>query len=125
MLVFFSEDPLVQIVIMSISAAFMFGYILIIRPQHQKIMLFLNALAEFLLLFLHLFSLAFLDPDLTVEKADELGLVVNITVAGYILLNWVLVLGILFIEMFGKFKRWRANRKVKKTSVDTHKEERK
>ena len=92
---FFAESPMTQTIIFVGLATIMFAYIVIFRPQKTRSMLFLNALAEAVLVFLHLFSLVFIDDDMLAEKRHSLGIATNILVASYIALNWILILGLL------------------------------
>jgi len=54
-------------------------------------MIALTALGEALLLFLHCFSLVFLDDSLTEEKSNSYGWMMIIIVGLYILMNWVII----------------------------------
>ena len=57
-------------------------------------MIILTAVGEALLLFLHLFSLLFLDENLPEEKANRYGWLIIIIIGLYIMTNWVIILSI-------------------------------
>ena len=57
-------------------------------------MIVLTAFGEGLLLFLHLFSIVFLDEELPEEKANSYGWLMLVIVGLYILINWVVILTI-------------------------------
>ncbi len=54
-------------------------------------MIILNAAGELLLLFLHLFSIVFLDDTLSEDKATQLGWFVIVIVGAYVFVNWVII----------------------------------
>jgi len=54
-------------------------------------MIALTALGEGLLLFLHCFSLVFLDEEISEEKANSYGWMMIMIVGMYILVNWVII----------------------------------
>jgi hypothetical protein len=55
---------------MSFTACVMIVYVCVIQPQKEKVMIVLTALGEGVLLFLHLYSLLFLNDDLSDDKAN-------------------------------------------------------
>ena len=80
-------------------------------------MIVLTAAGEGLLLFLHLFSIVFLDEDLPEEKKTKLGWFVIIIVGMYVLINWVIILTITIKDMIGKYRLWKEEKKLKKLKV--------
>ncbi len=78
LLVFLAESPVIQIILMSATALIMGAYIVIFRPQHEKVMLFLNTISEFLLIALHLLSFVFLEENIQQDRATEMGWIVNV-----------------------------------------------
>jgi len=103
----------------------MIAYIVFIRPHKQLIMLILNALSEFLLLFLHLLSLVFLDDTMPESKANAIGWFINALVIVYILSNWVVVVILLVKDQKQKcIQRRQAKEEAKIKQEEERKERR-
>lgn len=83
----------------------MIAYVLIIKPQKDKIMLILTAFGEFIMLALHLISLVFLDENLSTQRITMLSWVVLVMVGLYILINWVIVIVITVMDLKASCKR--------------------
>lgn len=98
-LVLFANSPKTQIAVFSGSALFMIAYILIIRPQKDKVMIILTAYGEIILLILHLITIAFLDETLSTKTTNMLAWVVLVLVGTYILVNWVIIIIVTVIDM--------------------------
>lgn len=79
---------------MAFTATVMIVYVVVIKPQKDLVMIVLTALGEGILVFLHLFSLVFLDEDLPDEKVNQYGWVILVTIGLYIVSNWVIILKI-------------------------------
>ena len=60
-LVLFANMPKAQIAVMCFACVVMIAYVVVIKPQKDKIMIILTAAGEIILLILHLISIAFLD----------------------------------------------------------------
>ena len=99
---------------MSITSLIMMVYVSVIKPQNTKIMVVLTAAGEGLLLFLHLFSIVFLDDNISDEQQLKLGWLMIVIVGGYVLVNWVIILSITIKDMAGKFRQWKENKKLVK-----------
>lgn len=113
-LVLFANQPLAQIGVMSSTAVIMIIYVVVIRPQKEKVMIALTACGEAILLFLHLFSMVFLDENLSEEKSNRYGWFVIVLVGLYILVNWVIILTITIINLkkqWGEYKKKKAHLK--------------
>ena len=67
-LVLLANYPIGQIAAMSFTSFVMMIYIAVVKPQNSRIMIVLTAAGEGLLLFLHLFSIVFLDENLPEAK---------------------------------------------------------
>jgi len=79
---------------MSLTAVIMIIYIVIVKPQKERIMMNLTALGESIILFLHLFSILFLDNNLEEEKINNYGWFILIIIGLYVVLNWVIIITI-------------------------------
>ncbi|CDW89713.1 fu domain containing protein [Stylonychia lemnae] len=112
-LVLFANSPFNQIVFMSATSIVMIVYIILIRPQKDKIMIVLTALGEVLLLFLHIFSLVFLDENLTEEVENQYGWFIIIIIGFYILANWVIIVTLTIKQLRQKCKE----NKLKKSQL--------
>lgn len=95
-LVLFANSPKIQIAIMAFSATFMIAYVVIIRPQKDKSMIFLNTFGEFMLLVLHGLQVPLLNPDLSADTLKKLGYLIIGLVGIYIVINWVVVIVVMF-----------------------------
>ena len=84
---------------MSGCAVLMIIYICVIRPQREKINVVLTAAGEFIMLFLHLISIYFLDETLDENKANTIGWVINCLVGAYILINWGIVIALTVMDL--------------------------
>ncbi|CDW87691.1 fu domain containing protein [Stylonychia lemnae] len=113
-LVLFANRPSDQIIFMSFTAGVMIIYVVIIRPQKDKIMIALTALGEALLLFLHLFSSVFLDEDLPEEKANSYGWFIIILIGLYILSNWIIIVTITIQQLKQQFKKSKVDKEKQK-----------
>jgi hypothetical protein len=94
---------------MSFVALVMMVYIIVVRPQKDKIMMVLTAAGEGLLLFLHLFSIVFLEEDMDEEKSNNYGWFVIVLVGLYIFINWSIILTITIINLKKKWRDYKAN----------------
>lgn len=103
---------------MSVTALIMIIYVLVIKPQKDKIMVVLTAAGEAMLLVLHLISVAFLDETMSEAKSNQLGWFVIALVGLYILVNWVVVLTFTVKDLCKK-------RKLKKVDKQKQKEKEK
>lgn len=90
---------------MTATAFVMIVYVVVIKPQKEKVMIILTAAGEGLLVFLHLFSLVFLQDDLPEEKSNTYGWLMLVIIGLYILINWVVILVITIKQLKQK---WRA-----------------
>ena len=54
----------------------------------------LTALGEAILLFLHVFSILFLDDNLEEEKLNNYGWFILIIIGLYVALNWIIIITI-------------------------------
>lgn len=79
---------------MSLTAIVMIIYVVVIKPQKERIMIVLTALGEGLLLILHLFSIVFIDDNLSDEKANQYGWIMLVIIGLYILSNWIVIIKI-------------------------------
>ena len=80
--------------VMSLTAIVMIIYVVVIKPQKERIMIVLTALGEGLLLILHLFSIVFIDDNLSDEKANQYGWIMLVIIGLYILSNWIVIIKI-------------------------------
>jgi len=117
MLVLLAGSPLYQIIAMSFTAVIMLIYIIIIRPQKQRIMMILTAAGEGLLLFLHLFSIVFLNPNLDQTKANQYGWFVVVIVGLYIVVNWGIIMGITIVNLRQNYRQWKEKQALHKKKL--------
>ena len=79
-------------------------------------MLLLTAAGEGMLLVIHLLSIPFLNPDLSVKTSTKLGWLIVVLTGLYILVNWIVVIAITVADMKGKYQAYKkknAERKQK------------
>eukprot|EP00347_Sterkiella_histriomuscorum_P010294 403376857 len=110
MLVLFANQPIYQIICMSVTALVMIIYVVVIKPQKEKIMIILTSLGEIVLLFLHMFSYVFIDENLPEEKANQYGYLILVVVGLYILANWVVIITITVKQMKQKWRDFKQGR---------------
>eukprot|EP00347_Sterkiella_histriomuscorum_P005534 403356244 len=114
-LVLFANNPVQQIGFMSATAFVMIIYVCVIKPQKEKVMIILTAFGEGVLLFLHLYSILFLDEDLPEEKSNSYGWFMICIIGLYILTNWVVIIVITVKQLKQKWADY------KKSKVDVKK----
>lgn len=102
---------------MSFTALVMMVYIIVIRPQKERIMMILTAAGEGLLLFLHLFSIVFLDSELPEDESNRYGWFVIVLVGLYIFINWSIILTITIKNLCVKWREFKASREEKKRKL--------
>ncbi|CDW89486.1 UNKNOWN [Stylonychia lemnae] len=103
-LVLFAEKPKEQAIFMAMTAVIMIIYVVLVKPQKDKVMIILTAVGELLIFFLHLFSLVFLDETLPEDKANQYGWFLIVLIGMYILVNWVIILSFTIRQMMDNFK---------------------
>jgi hypothetical protein len=89
---------------MSLQAAAMALYIGVIRPQKSRLTMVMNVVSELLLVFIHAYSIVFLDENLTEDDSLSKGFVIIATVSFYIFINWCIVIYITAQNVCGKIK---------------------
>ena len=104
---------------MAFTCVVMIAYVVVIKPQKERIMVILTAAGEALLLVFHLLSTIFLDENIPEEDSFKYGMIMIILLGLYILVNWVVVGVITFKDLKGK---WRL-RKEKKVADELKKKE--
>lgn len=75
-------------------------------------MMILTAAGELLLLFLHLFSLIFLEDNMEEEKSNSYGWFVIILVGLYVLINWTIIMVITIKIMCAKWKQHKIDKEI-------------
>ncbi len=95
----------------------MMVYVIVVRPQKEKIMMIFTAAGELLLLFLHLFSLLLLDDNIEEDKSNTYGWLMIVLVGLYILINWSVILAITIKNLCGKWKQFKVDQQAKKDKV--------
>ncbi len=80
-------------------------------------MIILNATGELLLLFLHLFSIVFLDETLPEEKSTQLGWFVIVIVGLYVLINWIVIMTITVKDLLKQYRAYKAKKSKDKELV--------
>ncbi|CDW91263.1 fu domain containing protein [Stylonychia lemnae] len=117
-LVLFAEKPQDQIIFMSMTAIVMMVYVILIKPQKDRVMIILTAYGEGLILFLHIFSSLFLDDNLSEEKSNLYGWLVIVIIGLYILTNWTVIIIITVIQMKQNWKDYKEKKKSQKIKTE-------
>ena len=121
-LVLFANMPKVQIAVMCFACVVMIAYVVVIKPQKERVMIILTAAGEAMLLILHLISIAFLDETMKEDTSNKIGWFIIVLVALYIMVNWTVVVVITVINMKQNYKDWKLKKvEVKQKIADDYK----
>ncbi|CDW80137.1 UNKNOWN [Stylonychia lemnae] len=121
-LVMLNDKPFLQIIFMSATAIAMMIYVVVIKPQKQRIMMILTAYGEGLLLFLHVFSILFLDKDIPEEKSNMYGWIIILVIGVYIIINWVVIIIVTVSQMKEKWRNYKLQKLKNKSKLIEDKE---
>lgn len=110
-LVLMADSTVSQLAVLIFQSSMMTFYVVLIKPQQEKVMLVLTALGEILMITLTVMCYGFLGENIPATQKDALSYVFLMVVFLYISSNWVIVAMLTYKDIK---KKMRAKRIVKR-----------